>query len=384
MNYRNRLLLAVAAIVLVSIPALALARDTSYEGRKIVTVPAGTVVEGDFFAAGDRVEISGEVTGDLYAAGAEVVIDGTVAGDVLAAGGIVRISGTVGDDLRAAGGQINVGGRIDGSATLTGGNVDLVEGSEVKGNIVVAGGSIIIASAVAGDVTSAGGNITISGTVGGKVVSYVDILRLTSRASIGKTLTYTSPRPASLDPNAKIAGTVKFTEVAKKRISSKEMMGVAIGASLIIKTIAFIAFAIVGVLIVRLFPIFAEKARAELAERPWASLGTGIIIMIVVPVMALLLIITLIGLPLGLIAMAGYSVLMYLGKFVPIFVIGRIALKNRSAVAAVIAGAFMYYVILLVPFIGAVVTGIASIAGAGAWVNTKKRMYNELKVQGKI
>ncbi|MCE3224775.1 MAG: conserved rane protein of unknown function, contains repeat, partial [Nitrospira sp.] len=73
-------------------------------GERAVLQP-GQVVQGDYFAFGPHVEISGIVNGDLYAAGGQILVDGVVNGDVIAAGGKVILSGTVAQDARIAGGQ---------------------------------------------------------------------------------------------------------------------------------------------------------------------------------------------------------------------------------------------------------------------------------------
>src|ERR671914_500013 len=69
-------------------------------------LPAGTAIDGDYFAFGPLAEISGTVNGDVYASAAQVLIDGQVNGDVLAAGGRIKISGTVAQDVRAAAGHV--------------------------------------------------------------------------------------------------------------------------------------------------------------------------------------------------------------------------------------------------------------------------------------
>ena len=66
---------------------------TPFSDRAVLR--AGQVVQGDYFAFGPHVAISGIVNGDLYAAGGEVLVDGTVNGDVIVAGAKVMVSGTV-------------------------------------------------------------------------------------------------------------------------------------------------------------------------------------------------------------------------------------------------------------------------------------------------
>ena len=66
----------------------------------------GQVVQGDYFAFGPHVEISGIVNGDLYAAGGEVLIDGVVQRRCDRGGAKVILSGTVAQDARVAGAQV--------------------------------------------------------------------------------------------------------------------------------------------------------------------------------------------------------------------------------------------------------------------------------------
>ena len=89
---------AIPAAVSAEAPSL----QTSFSERAVLQ--AGQVVQGDYFAAGPRVEISGIVNGDLYVAGGQVLVDGVVNGDVIVAGGKVTLSGTVAQDARIAGG----------------------------------------------------------------------------------------------------------------------------------------------------------------------------------------------------------------------------------------------------------------------------------------
>lgn len=63
--------LIVVAALLVFLPALSVAfekdeHDEKASSRKLVTVPAGQVIDNDFFAFGEVVEISGTINGDFY------------------------------------------------------------------------------------------------------------------------------------------------------------------------------------------------------------------------------------------------------------------------------------------------------------------------------
>lgn len=384
MSYRKLLAGGISALLIIGAPLLVLAGDNTYKTRKIVSVPSGETINGDFFAAGEEVEISGTVQGDLYAAGANVVINGTVEGDVLAAGGSVRITGAVDQDVRVAGGQLDITGTIGGNVTAVGGDIAFSEAGSVAGNIVTAGGNIVLASDTGGDITSAGGNISIAGNVGGKVSNHSDALRLSSNAQIRKTLTYWSPQEASIDSNAKVVGGVTFNQSARKTMPDKKVLETIAGIKVIKHLAAFGAFLIISLLIMRFFPVFAERTRDTLMTRPWQSLGTGVLFYAAVPFICVILMLTIIGLPLGTIGLLFYIPLLYLGKFASILTMGRLIFKNKSASWAIIAGTVVFYALRLIPFVGGLITLIIGLAGVGAWIAVKKTLYHELKTQGKI
>ena len=53
--------------------------DTVFEAGDTVTVPAGEVLEGDLYAAGEAVRFLGQSIGDLVTAGISVLVDGPLA-----------------------------------------------------------------------------------------------------------------------------------------------------------------------------------------------------------------------------------------------------------------------------------------------------------------
>jgi hypothetical protein len=66
---------------LIGSPALTANVPVQTERVRSVSLPAGQVIDHDYFAAGPLVQISGTINGDLYAAGGQVLIDGRVDGD---------------------------------------------------------------------------------------------------------------------------------------------------------------------------------------------------------------------------------------------------------------------------------------------------------------
>ena len=135
---------AVMVLMLWSGSTASMAEDAAprspWGGRAVLR--AGQVVQGDYFAFGPHVEISGIVNGDLYAAGGEVIVDGEVNGDVIVAGAKVVLSGTVAQDARVAGAQVTVSGTIGRNATIGGVDVHLTDRAKVRENLLAGGGHV--------------------------------------------------------------------------------------------------------------------------------------------------------------------------------------------------------------------------------------------------
>jgi len=147
----------------------ALAQGTQLGGKlragEQILIAEGEVVEGDLYASAGTVRVEGTVTGDLLAWGGQVDVTGRVDGDLMAAAGQVDVAGEVGGDVRAAGGQLTVPGTIGEDLFVAGARVTL--SGEVGEDLVFGTGQMVLSGAVGGDVLGSAGAYTRSGTVGG-------------------------------------------------------------------------------------------------------------------------------------------------------------------------------------------------------------------------
>ncbi len=359
-------------------------KDFTY--RKIVTVRPGEVINKDYFAFGDTIEISGTVNGDVYAAGGQVLVDGTINGDLLAAGGTVSISGNISQDARIFGGQITISGEIGRNLTVGGGNIELTDSATIRGGIVAAGGNIRLAAPVWSDVKISAGNLTVSNKIDGNLKAFVGAIRLTSRAVITGDLIYWSNRPASIDKSAKITGNVtRKTPPGVFRPPVEKVLGVFVGVYLFATLISFISTLIIGLLLIHFYPKYNREAVSTLRKRPWASLGIGFIVLVLTPIIFVLLLATVVGIPLAFILLASYLITLYL---VRIFVILWAGVgifewlgKTVHGGWALVVGLVVYSLLTLIPVIGDLVTFFVILFGLGAALLTKKELYSALRKQ---
>jgi cytoskeletal protein CcmA (bactofilin family) len=375
---------SILAIVLLFSNARAQERSDRAASRSHTTLSQSQVIDGDYFAFGESVEISGTVNGDLYASGGQVIIDGRVNGDILVAGGKVSVSGIVSQDVRAAGGNVTITGNIGRNLTVAGGNVELARSAVVSGGLVAAGGTVDIAAPVGAAAKIAAGTLILSNRVGGDIEAAVGTLRIASRADIQGDVRYWSGQEAALSEGARIKGKI-VRNVPPER---PRLVPAAIFAWLVLVAASFVSTLILGLLSLRFLPRFHQSVVTTLKERPWASLGIGFIAAVVVPVACALLFMTLVVIPLALILMAAFFIVLYWAR---IYVISRIGetilsrLRPKSGrVAAFILGMFVYYLLAVIPFIGWFVVPLVILFGLGAELIHRKNFYVSVRTQDLI
>ena len=144
-----------------------------------------------------------------------------------------------------------------------------------------------------------------------------------------------------------------------------------------------------GVLLVHFLPGFAAGTAAQVRERPLASLGIGILALFVVPFAALIVALTVIGLPLSLLAGLSYLVALYLGQLLLGLALGGllVELLRRGGMAPrlapewlVVLGLVMLYVLTHLPWIGGLATFLALCLGLGALLRQLAAMHQRQSV----
>lgn len=372
------LVLLFLSVILICAPATA----TEMVAADQFTIGEGEVLEDDLIVAGDTIMIDGDVSGDLIAAGGDIEVAGRVDDDAWIAGGSLSIDGEIGDDLRVAGGDIHLRGSVADNAMIAGGTITTSRNSDVGGDLDVAGGSIEIAGHVGADLSCAGGIVVIGGTVDGNATIDADDIRILQSARIQGDLEYTSDKEIKI-PAGTVMGDVVYKRSEKKveDIYSKTTSAI----------ISFLSILLIGLLMVRFTGNTTIRVSDTIATQLLKSLGSGVLLLIAIPLVALVLMMTVIGIPLGLIVLFAYIVLLYISKIFVGLAIGRrivtyvkkeISSPYWHLVVGLIVIAFATRLPLLgsrIPLLGFLISLIVILAGLGALVMTWKSMSDESK-----
>jgi len=383
------LLFVLLPLLLLIIVPTSLAAE-NLKGQKIITVAKDQVIEGNFYGAGEMVEIFGTVNGDVYTAGGQVTIDGTINGDLLVAGGTVDIGGTINGDVRAAGGQVNIDAHIERNLSLAGGNITINDSATIGKALQLAGGNLMVSSTITEEALVAGGNLTFRGQTGKNLEARVGTLRLTPGSKIAGNFDYWTSEEALIDEGAIVSGTTTKHEVSEefKSFQSPDteavksfLKGIQLFATLtgIITTLVF------GLILIKLFPNCAEKAIEIVQTRTLASLGFGFLAIIVLPILFILLLVTGVGIPLAFISLILFVIFTYYARIYVILAIGQWlnqkVSKSANLYVSLALGIIVYYAIGYLPVIGGLTKMLIVPIGLGAGLINAKALYQKARDQ---
>lgn len=360
--------IGLALLLVLAFPVSALA----FVPRGGNTVVVAEPIRDDLYVGGGTVEVTGEVDGDIAAAGGTVMLSGPVSGGVMAMGGNIGIRGTVGRTIRAAGGTVAVGGRVAADAVLAGGSVTLERTAEVGRDLVATGGRVYASGTVRRNAWLTGGTVTITGTVEGDVEAHADRIVLTPTARVNGTFRYSAENPIEIQSGAQVAGQVTRVErPSRSRVVMKPSARLGFRfAGRLLEALWLLA---IGFVLLAIAPRAVDRVKEQVGVRFWLSLLAGFILVVVVPVAAVLLLITIVGIPLAAAVVLLYFATLYPGQvFVSAWlgdaVLRRLGRSQRavSPYLALTLGAVVLVVLVALPFIGWIFRLLAVFAGFGA------------------
>ncbi len=316
-NLKRRIVkLSVAALVILSfaLPACAVEKMT---GDSVI-VPAGKIT-GPLFIAGNYVVVDADVDGDVFAAGQDITINGDIRGDLLAAARTVRINGRVSGNVRCAVSDLDLNSEIGKSLTAAAAQVRLHENSEIEDDALVFAGTALFSGTVGRQALGAGGDFRMYGPVGGSINFWgVENLTLGQSASVNGDLNYSSPNEADILPGAIITGETRWeqTQRTEQKVRPEGINWIAL-------LIWFVAGIVVWGVFILIFPRIWSGFSDNILRSPGSALGWGALALIVAPLAALLLLITVIGMPLSLTLIMAYLLTVYAAKIIVGDAIGR-------------------------------------------------------------
>ncbi len=419
------LTIAMLAAVFLSVPASA----ADVRSGDTLGIGPNESIDDDMYLFGRSIDMAGVVSGDVIAIGATVTISGTVEDTAIVIANSVSIPGQVGGDLFIAAQTVTISGTVGGavrvgstSMTLTGtasedvvigGALDAGASSSIGGD-VLGGGDMTLRGAIEGDVGASAQRLVLHGPVGGNVNAHANRVELGPEARIGGTLQYTSANKATIAETAVVSGGIT------RDVPTQRVLFIRGEDSALLRLLArawaqvqfFAGLSLAGLALLWAFPR-ATVAASFAVRHDWLkSIGLGLGTLFVFPVVALvvgvisLFVIGAAALPVLLFPFSLWIAIVVPSMVFPALAAGAVAVEwrrrggedtgtrepPRSGYALLVgagllsAGSFVLYLATLVPGLGTIVGGLASLAtfvvvllGIGALAITIWRSYREAR-----
>ena len=242
---------------------------------------------------------------------------------------------------------------------VTGGAV--VPAGQTAGDVVVLDGTVRIAGHATGDVVSVSGPVRVTGRVDGDLIAVSDRAFLGPAARVGGDLRYGDERPV-LGPGASVGGKISNEDWADAANGWGWVSALGWWLAVSVSTL------IVGALLVWLAPGAVYAAERAVREHLGASIGWGVALAIGLPLLAILALVTVVGIPFGIALLLAAIPVLLIAYATTAWIVGRRVLRNRSTSpwAALLAGWGILRVLALIPGVGALVWLAATVVGLGA------------------
>lgn len=304
------------------------------------------MIQDDVYALDQDVVIDKIVDGNVYAMGQNVKIEGAnIFGNVFVMAEKVEIvNSQIGGSVFAMGETVNFSGSMN-DVYVAGNRVNFNQDCSVWRNAKVSGGTI-----------------NVNGEIGRDFTAFAETLNVAETAKITGKLNYSSDKEGTISENAQI-GDVAFEQAEPNNTYQKKTGDYVFDFITIIARTLVIA--VIIVFLVKKFKNLYTKENG-LSEY-LKSIGKGIGVLIVVPVISVLLMISLIGAGLGVSLLAIYIVIVYLATSIfAVEVAYRFEKENKAKIIGIaILVSIIVKAISFIHTIGGTIVFLTSLIGLG-------------------
>lgn len=341
------------------------------------------VLDDAYFVAGSA-DVKGDIFGDAYIAGGNIVISGNIQEDLVIVGGKVNIVGNVGGDVRVLGGQVSIFGNVGDDLVVVGGQVDVGKNSVIGGSLISSAGLVTVDGEVKEDLRGVMGTLMLNGKIDHDVdVIVQDDISVSYSSKVAGNFSYSSLIESKIPKNV-VAGKITFNK------SEKKENGGGINRDLIVdKVLSYVSALIVLALFCAFFKNYIVKAGEFAKQNVLKAMGIGIITLISCFVGGVLLLFTVVGVPLGMMAFVAGLILIYFGKiFAAVWIgnyFGKFAgnkkLNEFTLFLWCALGLLIYYAVGLIPSVGWILNAFAALVGIGVVTHMKIDYFKFLKAK---
>lgn len=334
--------------------------------------------EGDAAYAASAVSVPGRIGGDAMIMAGSARIDGEVGDDARVMAETFRLEGAVGGELAVAARRTEIQGSIGDDLYVAGADVNLGDTARIGQDARIFGEDVLIKGRINRNLDVSAETVAIAGRVAGDVNVHARHIILGPDTFIEGRLNWRSPNPPEIPEEAIVHGGVTGAIVKgwqregvlswASPLHGAPRAAIFAGEAAGRIMIALSAFAL-GLMLVLLTPHYADRVFATVRERWAVSVAWGLLFLVVTPIAAFIVMLTIVGIPLGILALLSLPIFMLWGYAVGAGAIGAAILRRQTVqgrILALAAGIAIVTVLAMIPFVGWLIGAVTTMLGLGA------------------
>lgn len=322
--------------------------------------------------ADDTVISKANVNGSGIYAGNNVTFENTIDGIGILAGNNVDFKGNAEYGV-LAGNNINITGNIEKEGFIFGNIIRLNENFVGKRDLFIFGNTVTIDGTIQRDVTIYAAEVIVKGEIQRNITIIADKIEVEKDAIINGTLKYNEDAKANISNNATIHNT-EITEALVREYTIQQKIW-----SFVQNYVGMLLiFLVAGLLVPALFRKYNTVTEKLSPVHGLAMAGYGIISIILIPMVSILLLTTVFGVPLALLLfalfiIAGCLSTVFAGYLLGLIIWRMFVKKDINILLVGFIGITVLKLLQLIPYVGTVVAFISVIVSFGSIVYLFKK-----------
>ena len=337
------------------------------------TIRADQTIDEDAYIFGNEVTFNGTATRDIVSATNRFDLGETarVGGNVNVAANDVRLGGAVDRSVRVAAREVVVTGTIGGDLVVAAQTVRIEAGARITGDLLIAAQEVTIFGQIGGQIRGQANQLSLTdATVGQDILVAANGLEVRGSSVVSGAIRNESDSDASIAGTATVAGPVERSDP-----SGVSAGGFSVGGGVGWGIARLLFLLMTGLVVVLVAPVASSAVADGVRRRFPTTLIAGVVAIVLVPLIATLLLFTLIGIPVSVVAFTLFAVALYLSQVFVGLAIGRAVLPRgwRSYgrgynILAMAIGVTLIGLLRLIPipFIDLVLAIVVALLGLGA------------------
>ena len=320
----------------------------------------------------ENVLVDYDIVGSSVIGGYNVTITNKIDGAAFIFGNSIVLNSNI-EYALVSGQDITINGKIK-DVLVVGNQIILNESSNIERDIIIYGNNIEISGLINRNVVINGENVKIDSVqIVGDIKINATNITITENSAILGTLSYNDDAILTKAESAAI-GNINTFKNQQKNTFIDQFKGHAIN---------LIAIIVIFAVLLLVFPNLFNKIKLK-DKNYLKTLGSGFILIIIVPIVSIILIFTKLGLPIGIISLMLYIIGLYISFILFGFLLGKYLINKILKIKCTpyltgIIGITVLYILHSLPYIGGVITFISIMYGLGIFIDLYLKCRNEKK-----